>query len=291
MAIALDSKDLAVLDQKLVASSQVWEVLIFYSKLRKLSEKDFEGVNSVNVDKISGMTPTTQYKRGQQNGADSVVVEKELRKLKQERYKAFTFDKLDLNENASYTIMNVVEQFRSEIAIPEKDTAAMNEIYIAGKAGGKSVDVALTKTNILEEIDKVEAHFLANGKPFDGVLFMTASTYTLLKNADKISRGLRLDDKTRVQGLDRTITLLDGKIPVQVVADARMVNADTGSNPVNFIFVGNTVSNCVEKFNDMEIVFSESNTGGFIDTAKTLNYYDNIILDNQKENIYICREA
>lgn len=291
MSVILDSKDLALLDKRQIAKSTVWEVLKYYGTNQEITEADFAGVNEVRVNKMSGIGPSTAYVRNGDNVRSKVDVEKETRKLKQERWQAFDLDILDESENAGYTIENIILEQTRLTAIPEKDTAAMNEIYIAGKSGGVVSDVTITADNVLEEYDKIEAHFGAKGLEFNGVLFMTSETYGFLKNAKGVSRGLRLDEPTRVQGLDRTIRMMDGHIPIQVVSDDRMVNADTGTNPLQFIFVGSSVSNCIEKYNDVTLVPAEHDRNGNRDTVKFTNYYDNIILDNKKELIYISRKA
>lgn len=281
MAVILDKKDLALVDQEFAAESKVWDVLKAGAK--DITEADFIGANEVRVNKMSGFT-ASDYKRGEDNKRNNISVEKETKKLEHERWMGYDLDALDQGENGVYNVANVVEEHTRLVAIPEKDTTAVKRLL---ENAGKLVKETVTTANSLAVYDAAEQYMTDTEVVGPFVMFASSDYYKALKNNDKVTKSFSVNE-VQMNGVNRRVAQLDGDMPIIQVPKSRLQVDPT--KKINFILVPQRVAAPLEKYNDITLVPASADRDGYRDTVKGLNYYDLIVFDNAKPAIYVSYE-
>lgn len=161
----------------------------------------------------------------------------------------FFVDEMDVDEtNQVLSAANITAVFNDEQAIPELDAYRYSKLYAEFKANGGTVNTeALTEANILKVFDKQMQDMDEAGVPQSGrMLKVTPPVYTLLKNAEKISRTI--DISGGATGINRNVRSLD-EVEIVTVPSDRMKTAydftdgfksATGAKQINMMLYHNS---------------------------------------------------
>nr|DAT47483.1 MAG TPA: major capsid protein [Caudoviricetes sp.] len=280
MALVLDSKDLETIDKKFKAESQVWDVLTQGAK--SVTAADFVGANEVRINKMSGFAEATKYNRNGDNARNKINIEKETVKLTHEDWFGYDVDQLDQSESAALTINNIVEEHKRLITVPHRDKVAIQALY---DNSNKIVKETLTKDNILDAYDAAEEYMTDNEIPGGYVMFVSAATYRMLKNASGVSKTFTTNEAS-ITGINRTVAQIDGGVPILKVAKDRFAGTGVALS-LNFIVTPLTALAPVVKFGTVDTVPASQDRSGYRDTIKGLDYYDAIVFENAKDAIYV----
>jgi len=281
MAIALDKKDLAIVDKEFRVESKVWDVLGMGAK--DIQESDFVGANEVRVNKISGFQQIA-YQRNADNARAKVTMTKQTLKLEYEIWMGYDLDALDQMENGAYDTSIVIEEHVRKVAIPQKDITAIERLV---EHSAKQVEETITTANSLTAFDAAEQYMTDQEITGNMVMFVSSDYYRNLKNNDKVSKTFTTNTM-QINGIDRRVGMLDNEIPIIQVPKSRLQVVD--GKIINFILVPLEVAAPIEKFNDVTIIPASSDRDGYRDTIKGLNYYDLIVFDNATIAIYVSYE-
>lgn len=140
----------------------------------------------------------------------------------------FGIDPMDVDEtNLALSIANVQNRFEEDQAIPEKDSYTFSKLYTEAnkyKANGAVVDeTPLTKSNILSIFDDLMEKMDDASVPAEGrILYVTAATKKLLKQAEELQRYLNIS--SGAQAVNRNIHSLDD-VELVTVPKSRMMTA------------------------------------------------------------------
>lgn len=187
------------------------------SKKSLLTNQDFDwiGAHSIKIYKIS-TSPMNDYDRfgekkeenwsrfGPVAGLDATTEEFNLNK---DRSFTFAIDKLDTDETAQQlAAASALARQNREVVIPEVDSYTYS--VMASNAGHKPAALALTASNIYEEITKASQALDDAEVPETGrVLLVTPAVYTLMKKSPDITLDSDVGQEMRLKGV---IANLDG---------------------------------------------------------------------------------
>ena len=198
------------------------ELFTTESKKSLLTNQDLSwtGAHTIKVYKVttagmndygrSGPVDGNWSRYGQVQGLDATTEEFTLKK---DRSFTFAVDKLDKDETGGQlaAASALARQVR-EVVIPEVDTYVYG-VMTAG-AGQKPAAVALTKTNVYEEIIKANNALDNEEVPETGrVLVVTPDIYLLMKQCKDITMETDIGNDLRLKGV---IANLDGLTVLKV---------------------------------------------------------------------------
>lgn len=272
MAIDLATKFLPYVDEKFTKES----------KKSLLTNQDFDwsGAHTVKVYKIT-TSDMNDYDRsgtgdnpsryGPISGLDATTEEFT---LKNDRSFTFAIDKMDNDETVrQLEAGTALERQVREVVIPEVDKYVYG--VMTSGAGTKPAAVALTKTNIYDEIIK-GSNALDNADVPESArcIVVTPDVYMLMKQCKDITMETDIGNDLRLKGV---ISNLDGAMVIKVPA-ARL--------PEGFGFMVCHPCACVApvKLEDYKIHVDPPGISG--DLVEGRIVYDAFILDNKRKAIY-----
>ncbi len=194
--------------------------------------------------------------------------------LSKDRSFTFAIDKLDQDETAQQlSAASALARQQREVVIPEVDT------YVYGKmctgAGSKPTALALTKTNIYEEILKASAALDGAEVPESGrVLVVTPATYLLMKQCGDITMDTDIGNDMRLRGV---VSNLDGAIVIKVPANRL-------PQKFGFMLAHPCATVAPVKLDDYKIHPDPPGISGSLVEGRIC--YDAFVLDNKKMAIY-----
>jgi len=273
MAIELATKYLPLVD----------EMFSLESKKSLVTNKDFDwtGAHTIKIYKI-GTADMTDYGRsgpsgdnwsryGAVQGLDATTEEMTLTK---DRSFTFAIDKLDVDETGQQlaAAAALARQIR-QVSIPEVDAYTFGKVC-AG-AGHKPTALALTKTNIYEEIIKGNTALENAEAPKTArVLIVTPDVYLLLKQNRDIVLETDVGNELRLKGV---IAMLDGLTVVKVPAP-RLPEG------FGFLIVHPVATVAPTKLEDYKIHENPPGISGSLVEGRIC--YDAFVLDNKAKAIY-----
>lgn len=133
-------------------------------------------------------------------------------------------DSMDVDEtNQALSAANITNTFLKEQAIPETDCYRFSKLYTEFTAlSGTATSDALTAANILDKFDTLMEEMDEDEVPEEGrILYLIPSLYTLIKEAEKITRTLEV---TRDATVNRHIRILD-EVKIKRIPSARLKTA------------------------------------------------------------------
>lgn len=278
MAINLVTKFLPYVD----------EIFSTESKKSLLTNQDFDwtGAHTVKVYKI-GTSEMTDYNRNPTTGftgsrygtiKDLDAVTEEFT-LKNDRSFTFAIDKLDTDETAQQlAAASALARQQREVVIPEVDTYVYG--VMAAGAGTKPVAVALSETNIYDEILKATAALDNAEVPETGrVLVVAPDVYLLMKRCKDITMETDIGNDMRLRGV---VSNLDGANVLKIPASRLPKN-------FGFMLAHPCATVAPTKLEDYKIHVDPPGISG--DLVEGRIVYDAFVLDNKVKAIYYQAKA
>lgn len=278
MAINLVTKFLPYVD----------ELFTTESKKSILTNQDFDwtGAHTVKVYKI-GTSEMTNYNRnpvagftGSRYGTikDLDATTEEFT-LKNDRSFTFAIDKLDTDETAQQlAAASALARQQREVVIPEVDTYVYG--VMAEGAGTKPAAVALSETNIYDEILKATAALDNAEVPETGrVLVVAPDVYLLMKRCGDITMETDIGNDMRLRGV---VSNLDG-------ANVLKIPASRLPKDFGFMLAHPCATVAPTKLEDYKIHVDPPGISG--DLVEGRIVYDAFVLDNKVKAIYYQAKA
>lgn len=278
MAINLVTKFLPYVD----------ELFTTESKKSILTNQDFDwtGAHTVKVYKIgtSEMTdynrnPTTGFTGSRYGTIKDLDATTEEFTLKNDRSFTFAIDKLDTDETAQQlAAASALARQQREVVIPEVDTYVYG--VMAAGAGTKPAAVALSETNIYDEILKATAALDNAEVPETGrVLVVAPDVYLLMKRCGDITMETDIGNDMRLRGV---VSNLDG-------ANVLKIPASRLPKDFGFMLAHPCATVAPTKLEDYKIHVDPPGISG--DLVEGRIVYDAFVLDNKVKAIYYQAKA
>lgn len=196
------------------------------------SNTDLQVINGKNLKipklSVSGYKDHTRASLGFNTG--TAANDYQTVTLDHDRDIEFPIDPMDVDEtNLVVSIANIQKRFEKTQAIPEQDSYTYSKLYSEFKrAGGIVKTIALSKANILEQIDEDLSTMEDNGVDLSRVImYTTTAVKKLLKNADGITRTLNVNSSNNI---DRRVLGIDDIKKMVTVPSARFKTAYNFTN-------------------------------------------------------------
>lgn len=185
----------------------------------------------------------------------------EAKKLEHDRDVEFWIDPMDIDEtNLALSVANIQNTFETEQAIPEKDSYRFSKLYAElTKYSGRIDNTAIDAANFLEAFDTEMAYMDEAGVPEEGrVLYVTPTMRKIVKEAEGISRSIRVDTPTAI---NRNVHSLDN-VTIKMVPAARMKTAYNftegcvaagGAKQINWILIHPSCVVCRDKYSYIKL--------------------------------------
>jgi N4-gp56 family major capsid protein len=239
---------------------------------------DFNGRNSVTIYNVNVVAETDYVRAGANRFGNLVELGDGVETFTLSQDKAFTFtvDQGNLEDSMMVTEANkaVKRQIR-EVSIPTTDKYVLTTLQAYAVANSQSATAALTASNAYTKLLAANAVLDdALVPPDDRVVFLSASTYNLLKldqNFSKQCDTAYADLKKGILGMIDGITLV--KVPVSYLP------ANTG-----YLLVYNQIAVSPHKFDMIRILTDVQGVHGAV--AEGRRYYDCFIPTQRATGIF-----
>lgn len=207
----------------------------------------------------------------------------------------FFVDVMDVDEtNQALSAANITNTFISEKAIPETDAYRLSKLYSEFTTlGATASEDSLTTANILEKFDTLMEEMDEDEVPEEGrILYVTPAVYTIIKQAEKITRNL---DVTRDNAVNRHIRSLDD-IKIQRIPSGRMKTAydfsegyapAASARQMNMILIHPQSVLSADKHSYINLWAPGSHTQGDGYLYQNRKYGDLFVIDNRTDGIKI----
>lgn len=253
------------------------------SKKSLLTNQDFSwtGAHTVKVYKITTSAMNDYGRSGAADGnwsrygaVGTLDATTEEFTLKKDRSFTFAIDKLDEDETAQQLAgASALARQQREVVIPEVDTYVFG--VMTENAGTKPEALALTKTNIYDEILKASASLDDAMVPEDGrIIVVTPATYLLMKQCADITMDTDVGNDMRLKGV---ISMLDG-------ASVLKVPANRLPEKFGFMMAHPCATVAPTKLEDFSVHQNPPGINGSLVEGRIC--YDAFVLDNKKMAIY-----
>lgn len=185
----------------------------------------------------------------------------EAKKLEHDRDVEFWIDPMDIDEtNLTLSVANIQNTFEAEQAIPEKDSYRFSKLYTElTKYSGRIDNTVIDAANFLEAFDTEMAYMDEAGVPEEGrVLYVTPTMRKIVKEAEGISRSIRVDTPSAI---NRNVHSLDN-VTIKMVPAARMKTAYNftegcvaagGAKQINWILIHPSCVVCRDKYSYIKL--------------------------------------
>ena len=185
----------------------------------------------------------------------------EAKKLEHDRDVEFWIDPMDIDEtNLTLSVANIQKTFEAEQAIPEKDSYRFSKLYTElTKYSGRIDNTVIDAANFLEAFDTEMAYMDEAGVPEEGrVLYVTPTMRKIVKEAEGISRSIRVDTPSAI---NRNVHSLDN-VTIKMVPAARMKTAYNftegcvaagGAKQINWILIHPSCVVCRDKYSYIKL--------------------------------------
>lgn len=218
----------------------------------------------------------------------------------QDRGRTFMIDAMDNEETAMVAFASLSGEFiRTQVA-PELDAYRFSTY--SAKAGN-SIEEALSKDNVITAIDTAIGTLDDAEVPeTDRVLFVSISTYNLMKNSTELAK--RFDVQTKNGNIDRKIETFDSmqvvKVPsvrfktAYIFRDGKTSGQEDGgfvaninAKAINFMIVSKSAVVQLVKLALPRVFSPEVNQEAHAWKFDYRLYHDAWVLDNKKDGIYV----
>ena len=254
----------------------------------------FTGANKIKIPYIT----VSGYKDHSRNGGfNRGTVENQFmeKTLDFDRDVEFFVDSMDVDEtNQALSAANITNTFEREKAIPETDAYRLSKLYTEFTTLGETATQdALTASNILDKFDTIMEEMDEAEVPEDGrILYVIPSVYTILKQAEKITRMLEV---TRDTAVNRHVRALDD-VTIKRIPRGRMKTAydfTEGFTPavsakqINMILVHPSAVIAADKHAYINLWAPGSHTQGDGYLYQNRKYGDLFVLNTRSDGIKI----
>lgn len=273
MSIDLTTKFLPYVDEMFAAES----------KKSILTNQDYiwQGARAIKVYKIStaamndyGRTGPAEGNWSRYGAVAGLDATTETLTLSKDRSFTFAIDQLDADETQQQlAAATALARQQREVVIPEVDAYTYG--VMCTNAGTKPTALALTKTNIYDEILKGSEELDNSLVPESGrVLVVTPAIYTLMKQSADISMSTDIGNDMRLKGV---IGMLDGMTVIKVPA-ARL------PEKFGFLLVHPCATVAPTKLESYKVHEDPPGISGSLVEGRIA--YDAFVLDNKKKALY-----
>ena len=279
---------------------QLYKEGVFTNGLTTAPERvSFLGAQTIRIPYLQ-MSGYRDYDRAGGFERGSIKNDFQTFTMRHDRGAKFMVDTVDVDEtNQALSAANVTGVFETECAIPETDAYRMSIMYTDWIAAGKTADAtALSATTILQKFDTYMEAMDEAEVPQDGrIMYVTPAVYTMLKNAQEISR--QIDVGNSGNRIYRSVRSLDDVTIVKMPSsrmktvydwnpDANEFKAFTpgaGAAQINLALVHPRSVIAVNKHSFINLMPPGTHTDGDGYVYMNRQYWDLFVIPNRADGI------